>query len=453
MLPSVVPNARIMRYGYESRWFGQDAIRQKVCTVANRFLLALQRKRKALLEAEHNVNKWPGISTSTAGLMFFGTPFRGAEGMSQSETLEAALREYEPEQVQKDVLRILEPGDEFLQHLVDEFGDTRSQATIAHVACFYELKSSNVRAIVGGRARTRFIVSESSGCLDLSDSTEKYSLERTHFNMNKFGKVTEIDYQTVCDVVERMVKMAPNLLVARSRYQGKHSVPFSLKGVPLVNKFVKRDAELQRLEDYFLPKTPGPTRRKVFVAHGLGRIGKTQLAIEFARKHHDRYSAVFWLNGSSKDQLRQFLVQVAYRLPRDQVTADVAEALKHSNNIDVDVVVESVLHWLSLPSNQHWLLVVDNVDRDHLSKDKDPQAYHVEEYFPAADHGSILITSRLASLARYGEDLKVGKVDDKQAKAILENNAGKSIEGESECHAVARESQLTVAAHNSKTRI
>lgn len=46
MLPSVVPNARIMRYGYESQWFGTDAIRQKASTVANRFLLALKRKRK-----------------------------------------------------------------------------------------------------------------------------------------------------------------------------------------------------------------------------------------------------------------------------------------------------------------------------------------------------------------------------------------------------------------------
>ncbi|KAK4991376.1 hypothetical protein LTR66_006561 [Elasticomyces elasticus] len=359
---------------------------------------------KALFEAERDANRWPGIFASTAGLMFFGTPFRGAEGMRQSEMLEAALREYEPEQVQEDVLRILKPGDEFLQELVDKFGETRSQANKAHVACFYELKPSNVGAIVGGQARTRFVVSESSGCLDLSDSTEKYSLARTHFNMNKFGKVTEEDYEMVCEVVKRMVAMAPELLLARSRYQGKHSVPSSLKSVLVVNKFVERDAELQRLEDYFHPKTPGHTRRKVFVTYGLGGIGKTQLAIEFARKHHDRYSAVFWLNGSSKDQLRQFFVEVAYRLPRDQVRADVAEALKDSKDIDVDMVVEGVLQWLSLPSNQHWLLVIDNVDRDHLRKEEDSQAYD-----------------------RYGEGSKIDKVGEKQAKTILENNASKSI--------------------------
>ena len=46
MLPSAVQNARIMRYGYESQWFGEQAIHTKVTNVAQRLLLALQRRRK-----------------------------------------------------------------------------------------------------------------------------------------------------------------------------------------------------------------------------------------------------------------------------------------------------------------------------------------------------------------------------------------------------------------------
>jgi hypothetical protein len=74
--------------------------------------------------------------------------------MKLSEMLEAARREYELDQIQAEVLRILEPGNEFLRDLVDQFGRTRSQADKSHVACFYELKSSNVGGIVGGQART-----------------------------------------------------------------------------------------------------------------------------------------------------------------------------------------------------------------------------------------------------------------------------------------------------------
>ncbi|KAG2413353.1 hypothetical protein HFD88_002542 [Aspergillus terreus] len=197
LLPSVAPTSRIMRYGYHSQWFGEDAIRQKVSVVADRFLRALKRERQAILEAYHYEDEWPGIFHSTTGLLFFGTPFRGAEGLSQVEMIEAALREYDEESIQGEVLQVLAPGNEFLQDLVDKFGRLRSLPNKAEVACFYELRPSNVGAIVGKQKRIRFAVSESSGCLDLSDATAKYSLSRAHFEMNKFGKPSEEDFQTV----------------------------------------------------------------------------------------------------------------------------------------------------------------------------------------------------------------------------------------------------------------
>jgi hypothetical protein len=74
-------------------------------------------------------------------------------------------------------------------------------------------------------------------------------------------------------------------------------------------------------------------------------------------------------------------------------------------------------------------LIIDNVDHDHRDRE-DTQAYSVQTYFPHADHGSILITSRLASLQRLlGFGVKVGTVAAEQARAILENNAGKSVDG------------------------
>lgn len=63
----------------------------------------------------------------------------------------------------------------------------------------------------------RFVVSESSGCLDLSDATIKHSLSRTHFDMNKFGRPTEEDFETVSDVVKDMIKASPGLMLARSQ--------------------------------------------------------------------------------------------------------------------------------------------------------------------------------------------------------------------------------------------
>ena len=61
------------------------------------------------------------------------------------------------------------------------------------------------------------MVSESSGCLDLSEATSKFSLSRTHFDMNKFGKPTEEDFETVSDVVKGMVEASSGLMSARSQ--------------------------------------------------------------------------------------------------------------------------------------------------------------------------------------------------------------------------------------------
>jgi hypothetical protein len=194
-----------------------------------------------------------------------------------------------------------------------------------------------------------------------------------------------------------------------------------------VNRFVGRDTDLKRIEE-FLHAGSSNHRRKVYVTHGLGGIGKTQLAIEFARKHYKRYSAVFWLDASSKDSMHRAFTGIAHRLPQTELTVDTVQELQNTK-INVDGVTRGVLHWFSLPSNQQWLLIFDNIDRDHTLIGQDEQAYDPEEFFPDADHGSIIITSRLLHLQQqYGGGSKLGTVDDEEAMTILEN-AGRRIQG------------------------
>jgi hypothetical protein len=207
----------------------------------------------------------------------------------------------------------------------------------------------------------------------------------------------------------------------------KHKIDFSLRGVPVVSQFVARDAEMQPLERVLINTPLTPTRRNVVVAHGLGGIGKTQLAVEFARKHQGRFSAVFWLDGSSEASLKQSFVSMAQRLPQGELTADGVQ-MRSQATVEAEVAVRECQQWLSIPTNSRWLLIIDNVDRDHHDRD-DSQAYDVKAYFPDADHGSILITSRLSSLQRLSSSVKVGTIATEQARAILENNAGRVVEG------------------------
>ncbi|THX69509.1 hypothetical protein D6D04_10253 [Aureobasidium pullulans] len=218
MLPSIASSARIMRYGYESAWFGSETIKQSTTDAAEEFLDDLKSLRKAMIHARLHSKRWPDLLSFTTGLVFFGTPFRGAEGISQSELLQAVIEEHKV--VEAQALRILDPGNDPLEDLVTDFCRLHSVPHKAQIACFFEQKPSNIMAIVGKNAQKSFVVSRSSGCLDESESTQKYRLARTHFDMNKFGKSSERGFKKVAQVIERMVEAAPNLLLSRLEVQG-----------------------------------------------------------------------------------------------------------------------------------------------------------------------------------------------------------------------------------------
>lgn len=206
-------------------------------------------------------------------------------------------------------------------------------------------------------------------------------------------------------------------------------VNFSLQGIPVASRFVARNAEMNRLRQELLPISTKEGRRKVFVLHGLGGIGKTQLSIEFARQHQSSYSAVFWIDGSTKERLKRSIADLASRLPQHQVSERARRYLQEESS-NVDEVVEEVLKWLSRPSNSQWLLIFDNVDREISASSEDPEAFDMKDYFPKGDQGSILITSRLASLWHLGVDMKLKPVDELQGKSILKNSLGKCVKGE-----------------------
>jgi len=200
---------------------------------------------------------------------------------------------------------------------------------------------------------------------------------------------------------------------------GEYRTVFSLEGVPRVREFVDRPAEMTELERVLLPQRQ-TQRQKIFVLHGLGGIGKTQLAVEFARQHYRRFSSVFWLDGRSEDSLKRSIASCASRIPQGQIP-EISRAYSAGSNTDVDAVVRDVMSWLARVDNTAWLLIFDNVDREYDARGGHPDAYDVKCYFSGADHGSILITTRLARLEQLGDSQKLGKIDRGQAEAIFKS--------------------------------
>ncbi|KAK5109897.1 hypothetical protein LTR85_002034 [Meristemomyces frigidus] len=187
-----------------------------------------------------------------------------------------------------------------------------------------------------------------------------------------------------------------------------YRIPFCMKGVPVTDHFVRRDTETEQLETFFQPKSES-IRQKVFVVCGLGGIGKTQLCVDYVRRYKDRFTAIFWLDGSSKDALRQSLASAAARLPSGRASSTTRLS---QNAQDSDAQIDVLQRWLSLEANTSWQLVLDNVDREWQAaqKDLDPQAFNVKDFLPSADHGNVLITTRVARLQRLGASLRLREV-------------------------------------------
>src|SRR5438552_18194425 len=82
---------------------------------------------------------------------------------------------------------------------------------------------------------------------------------------------------------------------------------------------------------------------------GLGGIGKTQTAIEYAYRYQLEYQAVFWVSADSPVTLTSGFVTIAHLLQ-----------LPERNEADQRRIVEAVMRWLRIHS--HWLLILDNVE-------------------------------------------------------------------------------------------
>ncbi len=63
----------------------------------------------------------------------------------------------------------------------------------------------------------------------------------------------------------------------------------------------------------------GDGSRHTVVLRGLGGIGKTQLAVAYAKRHKDSYSAIFWLNIKDEESLEQSFAKVAKQISREHL--------------------------------------------------------------------------------------------------------------------------------------
>ncbi|MEQ0561730.1 FxSxx-COOH system tetratricopeptide repeat protein [Amycolatopsis sp. NEAU-NG30] len=131
--------------------------------------------------------------------------------------------------------------------------------------------------------------------------------------------------------------------------------------------------------------------------HGMGGIGKTQMATEYIYRHLQDYDIVWWIQATRPTQIHASLTELAQhlRLPG----ADEA-------NTAVPAVKEALR--LGRPYRR-WLLVFDSAE--------DPEM--VRPFFPVGGPGDILVTSRNPNWAGVARPLEVAVFERGESKTLL----------------------------------
>jgi tetratricopeptide (TPR) repeat protein len=151
--------------------------------------------------------------------------------------------------------------------------------------------------------------------------------------------------------------------------------------------FTGRRQLLERLhEQLFHRKSIALTQSTAL--SGLGGIGKTQTAIEYAYRYRGEYSAVFWVRADSRETLIADALAIAQLL-----------CLPGHNAQEQMQVIATVKRWLQ--EQQEWLLILDNADDLSL----------LPNFLPHEGKGHLLLTTRSQATGKIARSISLEKMD------------------------------------------
>ncbi len=129
---------------------------------------------------------------------------------------------------------------------------------------------------------------------------------------------------------------------------------------------------------------------------GLGGIGKTQTAIEYAYRYANEYEAVLWVQADSHETLVSDFAKLSQTLD-----------LREKEETDQFRMVTAVKHWLQ--EHDSWLLILDNADDLAV----------VSDFLPRKPGGSTLLTTRSQITGSHIKKIPMEKMSQEEGVLLL----------------------------------
>ena len=151
-----------------------------------------------------------------------------------------------------------------------------------------------------------------------------------------------------------------------------HVIPYGINP-----RFYERELELAKLHEVLDPQEEVPGL-KVMAIHGLGGVGKTQLALNYANISLEPFDVILWVPAETQIKMTRAFSSFAKKL----------NLRKEDESDDDAQAAQKVKDWFNA-LKVNFLIVFDNADSIDL----------LLQMWPSNSKGSILITTRSSSVA------------------------------------------------------
>ncbi|WP_112271947.1 FxSxx-COOH system tetratricopeptide repeat protein [Lentzea terrae] len=188
---------------------------------------------------------------------------------------------------------------------------------------------------------------------------------------------------------------------ASSTLLGRHEdVPRAWSAPQRNFNFTGRSQMLTDLHDRLTSSDTNLTAVLPEALYGLGGIGKSQVAIEYAYLHADDYDIVWWIPSEDPTHIRSVYIALA-------------EKLGIPNTGAVNAVIEAVREALRRGHPyRRWLLVFDNAENPE----------EVRPFFPTGGSGHILVTSRNSQWSSVAQTVQVDLFSRAESRQLLQRH-------------------------------